>query len=161
MVNPNRSNRTATLAFVITAVALATGAPAAARCRSVRGKLALQPVTGPTCASSIGVCATGSFHGGVAGVFSFTGTSLMPTGDTPTTSVVLLSGDNLIQTKNGALMTKDAVVLRTTGTGDFAEVDTIIGGTGGWAGATGSLTATGTLTGAGGEGRFTGEVCTP
>jgi hypothetical protein len=33
-------------------------------------------------------------------------------------------------------MTKDAIVLKTTSAGDFAEVDTIVGGTGGWAGST-------------------------
>ena len=58
-------------------------------------------------------------------------------------------------------MTKDAIVLQTTGAGDFAEVDTIVGGTGEWAGTTGSITAFGKFTGAGGEGAYTGEVCTP
>ncbi|HKZ86248.1 MAG TPA: hypothetical protein VJ793_21650 [Anaerolineae bacterium] len=82
--------------------------------------------------------------------------------DTPTTSVVILTGDNLIQTARGTLMTKDAIVLQTTGAGDFVEVDTIVGGTGEWAGATGSISAIGTFTAAaGGEGAYTGEVCTP
>jgi hypothetical protein len=160
MDSRRRWHWTAILACVITALALA-GTPAAARCRKVHGRIALESASGAACASPIGICATGSFRGSVSGVFSFTGTSLTPTVDTPTTSVVLLTGDNLIQTRDGDLMTKDAVVLRATGTGDFAEVDTIIGGTGAWAGATGSLTATGTFTAAGGRGEYAGEVCTP
>jgi hypothetical protein len=59
-------------------------------------------------------------------------------------------------------MTKDAIVLKTTGAGDFAEVDVIVGGTHGWAGTTGQIRAQGTFTqAAGGEGAYTGEVCSP
>jgi len=47
------------------------------------------------------VCATGSYSGGLAGTSAFTGTSLVPTVDTPTTAVVLLTGDALITTKAG------------------------------------------------------------
>lgn len=50
----------------------------------------------------------------------------------------------------------------TTGAGDFAEVDTVVAGTGPWAGAGGVLRAQGTFTAtAGGSGDYLGEVCTP
>jgi hypothetical protein len=82
--------------------------------------------------------------------------------DTPTTAVVLLTGDNLIQTARGNLMTKDAIVLKTSGAGDFAEVDAIVGGTGAWIGVTGTIRAQGTFTtAAGGKGQYTGEICRP
>jgi hypothetical protein len=59
-------------------------------------------------------------------------------------------------------MKKDAIVLKTTGAGDFAEVDTIVSGTGEWVGVTGTLQAQGTFTtAAGGKGWYTGEVCRP
>jgi len=80
---------------------------------------------------------------------------------TPTTAVLLLTGDNIIHTDGGDLLTKDAIVLRTTGAGDFAEVDTVIGGTGDWTGASGQFSATGTFTSAGGAGRYAGQVCVP
>src|SRR5262249_37723596 len=135
----------------------ASGAIAAPKCRKVSGSFTLQAITGPTCLSSVGICAAGFYKGDVAGNSTFIGTSLIQTIDTPTTAVVLLTGDNLIQTKDGDLMTKDAIVLRTTGDGDFAENDTLISGTGAWAGATGHLNATGTFTvAAGGEGKYTG-----
>jgi len=159
------AKRAVIAASAVTVLAIASGgAIAASTCKKVNGKLSLQPVTppGPACTSPIGLCATASLSGDLAGNSEFTGTSLTPTVDTPTTAVVLLTGDNLIHTNDGDLMTKDAIVLRTIGAGDFAEVDTIIGGTGGWAGATGSFSAIGTFTpAAGGEGDYTGEVCTP
>lgn len=76
--------------------------------------------------------------------------------------MVLLTGDNAIESAGGRVLTKDAIVLRTTGDGDFADVDTIVGGTGVWAGRTGVLRAQGSFTtAAGGEGRYAGEVCAP
>lgn len=135
---------------------------AAQSCRRVQGQFTLQPLSGPTCTSPVGICATGSYRGALRGDSVFTGSSVTPTVDTPTTSAILLTGDNLIQTDNGTLTTKDAIVLRTTGAGEFAEVDVIVAGTGEWAGATGTLTATGTFDAStGGEGRFEGEICTP
>jgi hypothetical protein len=138
------------------------GALAAARCRQVDGRFTLRPVSGPTCTSAVGVCATGVYSGDLEGSSTFTGTSLIPTVDTPTTAVVLLTGDNTIRTRRGNLLTKDAIVLRTTGAGDFAEVDTVEGGTGALVGGSGVLRAQGTFTAAaGGEGRYTGEICLP
>jgi hypothetical protein len=59
-------------------------------------------------------------------------------------------------------MTQDAIVLRTTGAGEFAEVDTVVGGTGDWSGATGVIQATGKFTfAAGGTGEYSGKICTP
>ncbi|MBI3943667.1 MAG: hypothetical protein HY326_11695 [Chloroflexi bacterium] len=139
-----------------------SSASAAQSCQKISGKFTLQPVSGPACTSPVGICATGSYKGDVAGTSSFTGTSVIPTADTPTTAAVLLTGDNLFHTKGGDLLTKDAIVLRTTGAGEFAEVDTIVGGTGKWAGASGAFQATGTFTSAaGGEGEYRGEVCFP
>jgi hypothetical protein len=92
---------------------------------------------------------------------SFTGTSQVTSMDTPSTSVVLLTGNNTLQTSGGTLMIKDAVLLQATGAGNFAEVDTIVGGTSEWAGATGTLRAQGTFVNGSGEGDYIGEVCVP
>jgi hypothetical protein len=101
-------------------------------------------------------------QGGIKATSVFTGSSVIPTVDTPTTAVVLVTGDNQFTSSGGTLQTKDAIVLRTVGAGDFAEVDTIIGGTGQWAGASGVLRAQGTFTAtAGGGGDYLGEICTP
>lgn len=142
------------------ALVLASSGAEAAGCKKVSGKFTLTSVTGPACSSPVGVCAVGSYSGGLAGSSAFTGTSLVQTVDTPTTAVVLLTGDATITTKAGTLRTKDAIVLRTTGTGDFAEVDTVVGGTGEWAGASGVVRAQGGFTiEAGGGGEYVGEIC--
>ena len=138
------------------------GASAAGMCKNVRGTFTLQSVTGPACGSSVGICATGQYRGAIAGNSTFTGSSVVATADTAATGVVLVTGDNTIDSGRGMLKTRDALLLKTTGEGDFAEVDTIVGGTMSWAGATGQLRAQGTFTPAtGGGGSYTGEVCAP
>lgn len=148
-------------ALLLPLVLAASGAEAAA-CRRVEGSFTLTPVSGPACTSPVGICATGVYKGDIKATSVFTGTSVVPTADTPTTAVVLVTGDNQFTTRGGTLQTKDAIVLRTTGAGDFAEVDTIVGGTGQGAGASGVLRAQGRFTAtAGGGGDYVGEVCTP
>lgn len=148
--------------FALAALAMvSTGAMATSGCQKVNGKFTLQPVVGPECTSPVDLCATGTYKGGIKGNSEFTGSSLTPTTDTPTTGVVLLLGDNVIHTEKGDLLTKDAIVLRTTGAGEFAEVDTIVGGTGAWSGASGVIQAIGTFTNEGGEGEYRGEICIP
>jgi hypothetical protein len=150
------------VAAVITLTLASSGAIAASNCKKVNGKVSLQPVTGPACTSPVNICGTGSFEGDLKANSEFTGTSLTSTMDTPTTGVVVLTADNVFHTDNGDLISKPALVLSTTGAGDVAVVDTIIGGTGDWTGATGFIKAIGTLNPAtGGEGVYIGEICTP
>jgi hypothetical protein len=150
------------IAAVLAFAVAGSGTFAASGCKKVQGKFTLTPVSGPLCTSTIGICATGSFSGGLKGDSLFIGTSLVTTVDTPATAVVLLTGDNRIETRAGVVMTKDAILLNTTGAGEFAEVDTIVSGTGDWAGATGRITASGTFNAvSGGSGAYNGEVCTP
>jgi hypothetical protein len=103
-------------------------------------------VTGPACSSPTGFCASLVCTGDLAGTSTFTGSTITQTVDTSTTGVVPVTGDNVIQTKvGGSVITKDALVLRLTGNGDFAEVDTVVSGTGPWAGAVGAIRAVGTF----------------
>jgi hypothetical protein len=137
-------------------------ATAAQSCRHVSGHFTLQPVSGPLCASPVGICAGGAYAGPLAGPLQFTGSSLIPTVDTPSTGVVILTGDSVITTTRGLLRTKDAAALQTTGAGDFGELITIVGGTGDWLGAAGTLRTQGTFTATdGGAGTYDGEVCRP
>ena len=150
------------LALVLALAPLAA-APAAAepRCKKVHSHLFLE-ATAPTCGSAIDLCAKATLRGGtLRAETEFVGTSFLPTVDTPTSAVVVLTGDNTFHTRQGDFYTKDAIVLSTVGAGEFAEVDTVIGGTGEWAGATGTLTATGTFANGVGEGVIQGEICVP
>jgi hypothetical protein len=143
------------------AVVLVGNVAAASQCKKINGKLTLQALPSSTCSSAISLCASATLSGDLVGVSSFTGTSQAATTDTPSTSVILLTGDNAIHTSDGTLLTKDAIVLQTTGAGNFAEVDTVIGGTGAWAGATGTFRAQGTFANGIGQGDYIGEICTP
>jgi hypothetical protein len=146
----------------VLALTLATRALAEPSCKQTTGKFTLQPLAPSACASPVGVCSRGTISGNLAGTIAFTGTSLITTVDSPTTGVAVMTGDNRITTPDGVLVTKDAIVLRNGGAGDFAEVITIMGGTGKWIGATGYINATGIFDFAhGGTGTSTGEICTP
>jgi hypothetical protein len=87
--------------------------------------------------------------------------------DTPVTGVVFVTGDTLLVdaklgTKRGTLNIKNAAAYRTVGEGDLSDTQTIVGGTGDFAGATGTLRITGTfLAGTGGSSSFEGTVCVP
>lgn len=143
---------------------LALGAsPAAAdpSCRMVHARFFLVAEDPPTCGSPIGLCATVTIQGSIQAVSNFVGTSFIPTVDTGTTGVLGVTGDNTHHTADGAFFTKDAIVLSTTGDGEFAEVDVVTGGTGRWAGATGVLTATGTFANGSGQGFIQGQICVP
>lgn len=146
------------LTFVALAAAPAAAAP---RCTRVHAHLFIEAEAVPTCGSLIGLCAKATLHGSLKATTDFVGTSFQATVDTPATAVVLLTGDNTFHTTHGDFFTKDAIVLSTVGGGEFAEVDTVVGGTGDWAGATGNLTATGTFVNGIGEGIIQGEICTP
>ncbi|HEX9945134.1 MAG TPA: hypothetical protein VGG03_24250 [Thermoanaerobaculia bacterium] len=153
--------RTAVAALALT-FGLAIGSPAWADpiCKAVHSRVDLA-AGDPTCGSAIGLCAGGMLYGNLKGNSEFVGTSFAPSVDTAATGVVLLTGDNTIHTQDGDIFTKDAIVLATTGAGEFAEVDTIVGGTGVYAGASGKFTATGTFANGAGVGVLVGEICVP
>lgn len=135
-------------------------AGAFAGCKKVVWYVTLEATPGP-CGSAIDLCAKGTLAGNVRGTSEFVGTGFLPTVDSAATGVVVLTGDNVIHTRQGDIRTKDTIALSTVGKGEFAEVDTVVGGTGSYAGATGVVTATGTFLNGIGEGITVGEVCTP
>ncbi|HVF61362.1 MAG TPA: hypothetical protein VNJ70_16255 [Thermoanaerobaculia bacterium] len=155
-------SRNFALALVLALAPLAA-APAAAdaSCKRIHAHLFLQADAEPTCGSPIGLCATATLQGSLTANTEFVGTSFLPTVDTATTGVVVLTGDNTFHTDSGDFFTKDAIVLSTVGAGEFSEVDVVTGGTGEWAGATGVLIASGTFADGAGEGMIDGQICTP
>jgi len=143
-------------ALLLTSAFAAAPASADPACHTRHGIVGIEITGGPSCASPI-FCAIATFRGGLRGTSDFTGTSLIPTVDTPTTGIVMITGDNVIHTAEGDIYVEDAIVFNTGGKGEFAEVGTIVGGTGDYAGATGHLQALGENL----EGSFVVEICTP
>lgn len=158
-MNLHTNARRAALSFAVFAFASAGIAHAGSRCHRVHYRITLAASADSGCTSPIGLCATGELRGSVSGTSDFIGTSFVPTVDSAATSVVLLTGDNVIHLRGGDLYTKDAIVLATVGDGEFAEVDSVVDGTGIYAGATGTITATGVFANGIGEGTADGLIC--
>jgi len=127
----------------------------------VKGHISSEALTGPECASPVGLCTAGRFSGDIQGRFVFTANTLTPTLDTPQTGVVHYIGDIVIHTKQGDIVIKDSGAFNTLpgGTGDVGSVSTIVSGTGKWAHASGHIHIAGTFTPAGGgDSDFEGEI---
>jgi hypothetical protein len=154
------SMRRPAFAALILTLGLAAAMPASADpvCKAVHGRVEIVAHE-PTCGSAIALCASAILHGTIKANSDFIGTSSVPTIDTATTGVVVLTGDNVFHTTDGDFFTKDAIVLNTTGDGEFTEIDTITGGTGEYAGASGYLIASGTFSQGVGVGTYVGKVC--
>jgi hypothetical protein len=63
--------------------------------------------------------------------------------------------------KRGTLAIKNAAAFRTIGEGDLSDTQVIIGGTGDFIGATGSLRISGTFVSGSGTSSYEGTICVP
>jgi len=93
-------------------------------------------------------------------------TSIVATADTPSTTVQLFTSDSTVTGRAagraGTLIIKNAGAFASGGTGSIVDLQTIVGGTGDLAGASGALRAEGTFSFPdGGRSRYTGTVCLP
>jgi hypothetical protein len=148
------------------AITLGFSVANAADCKSVRGTLEETQVTGPACTSPVGLCTVAQMFGHLKGQARFTATAITPSADTPTTGVVFVTGDTTVQDarlggKRGTLAVKNAAAFRTIGEGDLSDTQVIIGGTGDFIGATGSLRISGTFVNGSGTSSYEGTVCVP
>jgi hypothetical protein len=134
-------------------------------CRSVEGRYEEHDTSGPGCPSPVGLCIAGEFSGDVKGDFAGQATAIIPTADTPTTGVILFTSDSTIDARvggrSGTLLIKNSGAFRTIGEGSIVDLQTIVGGTGDLAGATGAMRAEGTFAAGVGESRYAGTVCVP
>jgi hypothetical protein len=135
-------------------------------CRSVRGVMEETQVTGPACSSPVGLCTVALFHGQLKGQARFVATGITPSADTPATGVVFVIGDTSVVDarlghRRGTLSIKNAAAYRTVGDGDLSDSQVIVGGTGDFAGASGSLRISGTFLAGAGTASYEGSVCMP
>lgn len=157
------------LALVIGSNALAGG------CKSVTGTFhedAVSSLSSPPCTTAAnGLCTMGRIIGGIQGTYNFAlsgdnekkGGAASLGDKTFPSSVIHFTGRDVIQTKDGDLFGAEAGALDTTSPGNYADLMTITGGTGVFAGAFGQIhffgnfdLATGT-----GDSQYSGVVCTP
>lgn len=152
-------------AAVIGALTLTAGQSAAGeRCIEVRGSYVEHAVSGPDCASPVGLCIAGTYRGDIDASFSGAASSIVTTADTPATSVSLFTSDSTITGRvkqwRGSLIVKNAGSFAGAGDGSIVDLQTVVGGTGQLSGATGSIRASGTFTFPdGGRSQYVGTVC--
>ena len=146
------------IALVMFVIAAATPSLSAA---TKRGHFS-SVVNTTTCASPVGICTEGTLTGALKGTFSFTATTLTPSADTPTTGVMFYTGDITLTTRDGVVFCKDAGAFDVNAPGAVSSVCSITGGTGEFAGASGTIQFVGTFTLAdGGDGEYRAMITTP
>jgi hypothetical protein len=153
-------------AAAVVLLAAPGSAGAAASCRTVEGSYTEQAVTGPECLSPVGLCIAATYRGDLRGPFEGRATSIVTTADTPTTTVAFFTTDSTFdgtyRDRRGTLTIKNAGAFTSNPDGSIVDLQTITGGTGALAGATGSLRATGTFSFAtGGRSTYQGVLCLP
>jgi hypothetical protein len=140
----------------------ASGSDAAVTCQSVRGSYVEHVVT-DGCTSPVGFCITATYRGSLRGTLDGRATTISPNVDTGTTGVLMFTTDSTFagafRARSGTFTVKNAGAFRTGGAGSIVDLQTIVGGTGGFAGATGEVRASGTFTNGAGESDYVGEVC--
>ena len=157
----------ATLALLTLSAMTAGLSPAnATECKPVQGHLEETLLPPPDCTSPVSLCTIAQMFGHLKGEAHFTASAIIASADTPTTGVVFVTGDSLIVdaklgAKQGTLTIKNAAAFRTVGEGDLSDTQVILGGTGEFVGATGSLRISGTFVGESGTASFEGTVCLP
>jgi len=109
-------------------------------------------------ASPIGLCTTGTIDSGpLAGTTRFRALTFVPAGNSP--FVFHYTGQLEITTRSGTVRINDFGVINMQAD-VFAELDKVTGGTGRFAGATGTLVSQGTAVNGAFSGSLVGAICT-
>ncbi len=169
MRNANHGRQQAKRRFATGMVAAAmmmigANANAAGQCVKVAGYFDLHEVAGTACTSPVGVCTAGNFVGGMNGRYMSPFFTVTETAETPKTGVVLFTAETVIErarvgSRTGKLVLSEGGAYSTPD-GAFGQLFTVTSGTGGLAGATGTLRGMGTYQAAtGGNAIYSGEIC--
>lgn len=140
--------------------------PALADCRHVNGHYTEQLATSTPCNAMAGVCLQGVYSGVVTGGFKTAVDTFVPTPDVPSIGVAQFTAGSILAVRighrAGELYVRNTGAARTTGAGEIVDLQTIVGGSGDFAGASGVMTAVGTFSFAGGgRSEYAGMVCMP
>lgn len=138
-------------------------------CRDLKGRYQEHAVAPADCTTSpVGLCIAAEYTDGpLHGTFTGSVNALIPSGDTPTTSVLFFTTDTLIHAqignKQGDIFVKNNGAFQTAAPGAIMDIQYITGGNGDFSGASGVLQAFGKFDGATGmgESNYAGTICLP
>lgn len=147
-------------------VACATASlPALAECRKVNGHYTEQVAAG-ACTAAAGVCLQGTYSGVLQGGFTTMVDTFVPNAEAPPVPYAQFTATSTLHVRiagrEGMLLVRNAGAVRLDATGEIVDLQSIVGGTGGFAGASGVMTSTGSFSFAGGgRSEYGGQVCLP
>ena len=141
MLNRPTKGRGAVL-ITVTALILSAGMPALGGAETIVDSGNLFLGLPKSCDSPIDNCSRSRLDGAMKR-YKFTAQEAIPDADDP--NLVLLKGNSVIRMRGGGRLFSDDLVHVNTATGDVVHMWTITGGTGRFAGTTGSMAAGGNL----------------
>ena len=152
-------------AALLLSLGVAATAPALAECRSVNGHYT-EHVAAEACASMTGVCIQGLYSGVLQGAFSTAVDTFVPNAEVPAVPYAQFTATSTLDVRlagrAGTLVVRNVGAVRLDASGEIVDLQSIVGGTGGFAGASGTMTAVGTFSFAeGGRSEYGGKVCLP
>lgn len=154
--------RRVVLITVCTMLLLASAAATAdSGCQKVKGKVSVVPFAPEEPCEAL-ACGHAEFTGSMKGTGETSIYAFNPNTEGGDPAVMFVNSNGVWHVWGGDLFVQEAIVLRMGDPTITAEVDTITGGTGAWAGASGVVSATATSDGSGvSEGAYEGYICTP
>ena len=155
----------AALCLVASATGVGVSRASASECMDVRGHLEETRVLAG-CTSAVDLCTVAQMFGNLKGEARFVASTISPSVDTATTAVVFVTGNTVIVNaqlgnKLGTLLVKNAAAFRTVGDGDLSDTQVVVGGTGGFPDASGSIRVSGNFVNDSGSADFEGTICIP
>jgi len=153
--------------MTVTPSADASAHPDGQKCFAVRGQYDENAVGPPSCVSPVNFCFEGVYSGSITGPFAGSVITLAPAADPAISSVLIFNSESEIQARvrgrNGTLIIRNVGSFETDGDGNIVDLQSIIGGTGDLAGASGTLRASGFFDPdtASGTSSYEGTVCLP
>jgi hypothetical protein len=125
-----------------------------------------ETATTNNCSSPVRLCTEYRYQGNLTADNFFTAATIVATADTPATGVVFATGDSVLTNvhvagRRGTLIIKNAAVFHTAGEGELLDIQTIVGGTGELAGASGVTHSVGDFVNGAGSSVFDGFTCLP
>ena len=129
----------------------------------MRGSYVEHAVGGAGCTAPTGLCIAATYRGSIRGTLFGQATTISPNVDIAATGVLTFTSDSSFdgsfRNRTGTLTIKNAGAFRTVGGNSIVDLQSIVGGTGDFVGATGEIRASGIFANGAGASDYVGQLC--